>query len=238
MYGEVFYMKKFILFASVLFLSACMSNMNLENPFSSTTNVQNVYISQFPDVPIPADMKQDAKNTITTISSNGEKIGKEVLTGRVEHNSLGAAMAHNLQNQGWVMVGIVQGKATLQLYNKASRYLIVLVEDGNFSSKLTLWMINQVDGQGGFLNNVQDLFMEESPSFEQENVTPLMENSLPQTNYNTSNQEAITQNAGYGQTQQNYAIQEVEAQMLREQQASQNTPSNNFDSFGDNSLFK
>lgn len=142
-------MKKFILLMSALIFNACsMGNMNIENPFSSTTNVENVYLSQFPDVPIPVDMNSDAKNTITTISSNGEKVGKEVLKGRVEHNSLGAAMAHNLRTQGWNMVGIVQGKATLQLYNKSQRFLIVLIEDGSLHTTLTLWMMSQVMGQG------------------------------------------------------------------------------------------
>lgn len=231
-------MKKYILFVSVLLLNACVSNMNIENPFSSTTNVSNVYVSQFPDVPIPADMKPDPKNTITTISSNGDKIGKEVLTGRVEHNSLGAAMAHNLRNQGWFMLGIVQGKSTLQLYNKNARYLITLIEDGNFGSTLTLYMINQIGGQGSFSHNVQELFMEDTaPSYNQENVTPLMDNTSQYT-INTAQTSPVTNTATLPQEGQELSLQELEAQIRYEQAQNPNTPPSNFDSFGENSLFK
>lgn len=220
-------MKKYILFVSVLLLSACsMGNMQVENPFSSTTNVQNVYLSQFPDVPIPADMKSNPSKTITTMSSTGEKVGKEVLTGRVEHNSLGAAMAHNLKNQAWNMLGIVQGKATLQLYSKGSRFLIVMIEDGNFSSTLTLWMMNQLGGANNFPpeipGHVQDIFMDSPPNYQDDNVTPLTQDTPAHVVSTNPNQD----------------IQALEQQIRLEQQATQTQQNSNFDSFGNQSLFK
>ncbi len=148
-------MKK-ILIGCALFLSACsMDNLNVTNPFATTTEVTSVYTSQFPDVPIPVDMKSKADETLTTISSSGEKVGRETFGGRVEHNSLGAAMAHNLKNQGWMMLGIVQGERTMQLYQKGGRYLIVTIEDGTIEAKLEVWMISQVGG--GFGQNVQSI---------------------------------------------------------------------------------
>ncbi len=133
-----------------LFLGACsMDNVSISNPFSATTEVTSVYTSQFPDVPIPMDMDSEPKETLTTISSSGDKVGKETFSGRVEHNSLGAAMAHNLANQGWTMLGIVQSDSTLQLYQKGTRYLIITISDGTISSNMVLWMVSQQSGSFG-----------------------------------------------------------------------------------------
>lgn len=65
---------------AVLLLAGC-SNLNIPNPFSSTSDVNDVYISQFPDIPIPADMKSVPKNTLVTATQDGTKVGLETFEG-------------------------------------------------------------------------------------------------------------------------------------------------------------
>ncbi len=139
-------MKKYLLLMSLMLTACNFDDITVTNPFAATTDVSSVYTSQFSDVPIPMDMKSDANNTLTTISSSGHKIGKESFSGRVEHNSLGAAMAHNLKNQGWTMLGIAQGENTLQLYQKNARFLIVTIEESMTGSKLVVWVLSKQDG--------------------------------------------------------------------------------------------
>ena len=119
-------MKKIILLSSLLFLTACVSGFNSspETPASST--VSNVYTSQFPEVPIPMLMKTDPKNTLTTVNSAGEKLGRENFTGNMEASNLAAHMIQNLTSQSWSLIGTMQGEKSLQLYQKDTRYLIIL----------------------------------------------------------------------------------------------------------------
>ncbi len=149
-------MKKYLIFM-VFFLGACsVNNGAVQNPFSTSTEVTSVYVSQFPDVPIPMDMNSDVNETLTTISSSGEKVGKETFSGRVDPSSLGAAMAHNLNSQGWTMLGIVQSGNTLQLYQKNSRYLIVTITDGAFSTNMILWMLSKQSSFGQDVLNLMN----------------------------------------------------------------------------------
>ncbi len=121
-------MKKIILLSSLLFLTACVSGFNSspETPASST--VSNVYTSQFPEVPIPMLMKTDPKNTLTTVNSAGEKLGRENFTGNMEASNLAAHMIQNLTSQSWSLIGTMQGEKSLQLYQKDTRYLIIFIE--------------------------------------------------------------------------------------------------------------
>ena len=140
-------MIKYLVVASALFLSAC--SMSSSPAVSLSTAVTSVYISQFPDVPIPMQMKTIPSKTLTTLSSSGEKVGREMFSGRIDHTTLGAAMAHSLKNQGWSMIGIVQSTSTLQLYKKSTRFLILNIEAGTISSSMDLWMISHLDQHMG-----------------------------------------------------------------------------------------
>ena len=84
-------MKKFLLFASFLLLTACldMNTSGSSTPAASTT-VSNVYTSQFPEVPIPMLMEPDPKNSLTTVNSAGEKLGRENFKGNMEASNLAA----------------------------------------------------------------------------------------------------------------------------------------------------
>lgn len=189
-------MKKYLLFAGFLFLSACsMGSMGTSSssPSGSTANpVSNVYASQFPDVPIPVGMESEAKEAFTTISSSGDKVGKEAFSGRVEHGSLGATMALNLKNQGWTLLGIVQSQRIFQLYSKGSRYLVITIEDGTLGSDMELWMISQIAAKQ---SPNQEVFNFQNPaSNTPQNVqsTPNTQNApLPTSDFDSFGSESL-----------------------------------------------
>lgn len=155
-------MKKILLCCSFLFLTACFSGLNATPDQPQTSTVSNVYTSQFPDVPIPMLMKADPKNTLTTINSTGEKLGRENFTGSMEASNLAAHMVQNLSAQGWTLIGSMHGEKSLQLYNKETRYLIVFIGVGNFSTAMEVWVVNHIDNfslptQNGDSFNLGDL---------------------------------------------------------------------------------
>lgn len=134
-------------------LTGC-ADLNIPNPFSSTSDVNDVYISQFPDVPIPADMKSEPKNTLVTPTQDGTKMGLETFTGRVEAASLANAMIHNMARQGWSLRGSISGKRTMQLHEKDQRYAILYFYDQTMSTAMEVWVLNRLsESTLGGMNN-------------------------------------------------------------------------------------
>lgn len=133
---------------SAAVLTAC-SNLNIPNPFSSSSDVNDVYISQFPDIPIPADMKSVPKNTLVTPTQDGAKIGLETFSGRVESASLANAMIHNMSRQGWSLRGSTTGKRTMQLHEKDQRYAVIYLYDQTMNTAMEIWVLNRLS-EGGF----------------------------------------------------------------------------------------
>ena len=175
-------MKKYLLFAGLLLLSACtMSSTNANNANPAGAVTTTMYASQFPDVPIPSGMKSKPKETFTTISSSGEKVGKESFSGSVEHSSLGATMAGNLKNQGWTLLGIVQSQRVFQLYAKGSRYLVITIQDSTLGSDMELWMISQITAHSA----VQEAANSQEP------VQSLSDSPLPSSDFDSFGSESL-----------------------------------------------
>lgn len=133
---------------TVLLMAGC-SSLNIANPFSSTSDVNDVYISQFPDIPIPADMKSVPQNTLVTATQDGTKVGLESFEGRVEAASLANAMIHNLSRQGWSLRGSVTGKRTMQVHEKDNRYVVLYLYDQTMTTAMEVWVLNRLT-EGGF----------------------------------------------------------------------------------------
>lgn len=146
-------MKKILLLASFLMLTACF-NMDTSSDTPAASTVSNVYTSQFPEVPIPMLMEPDPKNSLTTVNSAGEKLGRENFKGNMEASNLAAHMVQNLTSQSWSLIGAVQGEKTLQLYQKDSRYAVIFIERGTIYTYMQVWVVNQLSNfslpaQGG-----------------------------------------------------------------------------------------
>ena len=118
-----------ILLGLALTLTGC-AGLEFSNPFSGTSDVNDVYYSKFPDIPIPSDMKSDLKETLVSTTPNAVKVGLETFSGRVESSSLASAMTHNMTPQGWVLRGQITGKRTMQLFEKDGRFAAIYLYDG------------------------------------------------------------------------------------------------------------
>ncbi|MCH5276650.1 MAG: hypothetical protein J1E80_02325 [Desulfovibrionaceae bacterium] len=133
---------------AVLFMTGC-SGLNIPNPFATTSDVNDVYMSQFPDIPIPADMKSVPKNSLVTATQDGTRVGLESFEGRVEAASLSNAMIHNLSRQGWSLRGSVTGKRTMQVHEKDTRYVVLYLYEQTMTTAMEVWVLNRLT-EGGF----------------------------------------------------------------------------------------
>jgi hypothetical protein len=136
-------------------LTGCVAP-DIPNPFASTSDVSDVYLSQFPDIPIPADMKSNSKNTLVSTTPDGIKIGLETFTGRVQAPSLANAMIHNMSRQGWSLRGSVTGNRTMQLHEKEERFAVIYLYESALNTTMEVWIVNRLPG--GLFGGGQSLF--------------------------------------------------------------------------------
>ena len=135
-----------MLLGLTLALAGGCAGIEFTNRFSSTSDVNDVYYSKFPDIPIPSDMKSDIGETLVSSTPNGVKVGLETFSGRVESASLASAMTHNMMPQGWILRGQVTGKRTMQLYEKDGRFAAIYLYDGMMNTTMEIWVLYNLDG--------------------------------------------------------------------------------------------
>ncbi len=141
---------RFLLVALALSSLASCADLGIPNPFQPTSDVNDIYISQFPDIPIPSDMRLNAKNTLITPAPDGAKSGLATYAGRVESVSLANAMLHNMTGRGWTPLGSVSGKRTTQVYEKDQRLAVIYIYEQTLDTALEVWMLNRQTGGAAF----------------------------------------------------------------------------------------
>ncbi len=146
-------MKRFVCLAALLLLLQGCADVNFSNPFEQTpaaTSVNDVFYDEFPDVPFPADMQVDRKNSMVVATPDGVKIGVLTATGRVDKLSLTTATIHNMQKKGWTLRGMVHGSRSMQIFEKEGRYAVCCFYEQTLSSAMEVWVVTRLaDGVGG-----------------------------------------------------------------------------------------
>lgn len=139
---------------------------NLRNPFfNSTAHVDDVYYGSFLDICIPKSMTIDHSRTLVSVGQDGEKIGLLTFEGRVDRSSLCSAMIHNMSHQGWTLRGIIDGKRTIQLYEKSSRYAILYIYNQQLTTAIEVWVLARLDDGTYQLNPSKETIMSQDSSY-------------------------------------------------------------------------
>lgn len=129
---------------AVLLLPGC-ADMTLSNPFETTSDVNEVYYDQFPDIAIPADMSVDRSRTLISVAQDGTKVGLLTVEGRVERSSLSTAIMQNMSKRGWALRGIVAGNKTMQLYEKDQRHAVIYLYDQVTTTAMEVWVTTRLN---------------------------------------------------------------------------------------------
>lgn len=138
---------------------------SFSNPFSSSTaHVDDVYYGSFPDICIPKSMSIDHNRTLVSVGPDGEKIGLLTFEGRVDRSSLCSAMIHNMSRQGWTLRGVIDGKRTIQLYEKSGRYAILYIYNQQLTTAIEVWVLARLDDGAYQLNlSRETIISQDSP---------------------------------------------------------------------------
>lgn len=148
---------------AIFLLTAC-SSMGISNPFDSTSDVNEVYFDQFPDVAIPYAMSVDQERTLITTAPDNTKSGLLTVTGRVERTSLSNAMVHNMNKQGWTLRGMTSGDKTIHIYEKNQRYAVIYFYEQLTKSAMEIWIANRLN-ENAALNGSNNSGSMDTPSF-------------------------------------------------------------------------
>lgn len=123
-----------------LVLQGC-ADMGIENPFSSgSSDVNEVYYDQFPDIPIPRDLSVDRKRSLVSVTHDGSKAGLVTTEGRLEMLSLTSAMIHNMSGQGWALRSSTTGPRMIQVYEKDNRFAVLYYYEQTMSAAMEIWV--------------------------------------------------------------------------------------------------
>ncbi len=134
--------------AAMLLFSGC-SNMqmpNVPNPFQQPSITES-YVSQFPDIPIPAPMSTSNDDTLVTMGTDGTKFGVEAFSGRVDRVSLANVMMQNMTREGWQLRGSSIGVRSMQLYEKAPHFAAIFFQESVVTTRMDVWVVNGVNAQ-------------------------------------------------------------------------------------------
>lgn len=129
---------------ATLLLPGC-ADMTLSNPFETTSDVNEVYYDQFPDIAIPSDMSVDRSRTLISVAQDGTKVGLLTVEGRVERSSLSNAVMQNMRKRGWALRGMVAGGKTLHIYEKDQRYTVVYLYDQVTTTAMEIWVTTRLN---------------------------------------------------------------------------------------------
>lgn len=132
-----------LLILSLLALPGC-ADLNISNPFETTTSANEVYYDQFTDVPLPRDMSVDSKRSLVSVSQDGSKTGLLTVEGRVDKPSLANAMILNMNHQGWSLRAATTGAKTMHLYEKDNRYAIIYFYEQTTSVAMEIWIATRL----------------------------------------------------------------------------------------------
>ena len=148
---------------SVLFLLPGCAEMNISNPFESSTSSET-YFDQFPDIPIPRDMNVDTKRSLVSVAQDGSKLGLLTVEGRVDKPSLANATILNMNRQGWALRGTINSNKVVQLYEKDNRYAFIYIYEQALNVAMELWVANRL-AEGVLPGASSDMSGGSSPSF-------------------------------------------------------------------------
>lgn len=113
---------------------------------SDQTGVGDVYYADFPDVPIPSEMKLDSGRSQVGKSAGGNAIGYLEFSGSVAWDSLVNACASNLTRDGWSVIGLFRGERSLVVADKMDRICVISISDGFPSTTMSVWVTDKTNG--------------------------------------------------------------------------------------------
>lgn len=136
------------LFAALILLSLslCLGGCFSFGSGSGTDPVSSgvgYYYDEFVDVAIPKEMTAKRGDTFITYTTDGVKLGSQLVSGRVEMTSLVSAMYGHMLRDGWRALSVFRfSSRSLLIFEKAERICTFHISEGLIDTEM-LFFISQ-----------------------------------------------------------------------------------------------
>lgn len=103
----------------------------------------------FGDIMVPRELSVVKKDSLV-MTSGGVTSGILVLKGSVNVNSLSNFFENKMPIDGWRKMGSFRSAQSIFLFEKPTRWCVIAITDGNFSSKVEIWVapLDRQDASG------------------------------------------------------------------------------------------
>lgn len=98
----------------------------------------HVYLD-FGDVMLPRELDLDKKESFV-MNTAGMTSGVLVMSGGVDANSLVGFFESKMPVDGWHKVGSFRSARSMLLFEKKTRWCVIAITDGKFSTKVEIWV--------------------------------------------------------------------------------------------------
>lgn len=135
----------------------CTADGGFRNPFAdeadqpavSTAPVNPYFTGEFPDIPIPKEMKESSGSTFVT-ESQGMKTGTQTFSGQLEMVSLMNSMRRNMANDGWTLRSMQRAaKDSVLVFEKSNRIATLVFNDGMVFTDMRIFVSSRMNGDTG-----------------------------------------------------------------------------------------
>ena len=122
----------------MMLFSGCTQRVNTE-PTEEEGPTPIVTIREFPDVPIPKELKLDAKESFVYMTPEFAT-GMLVYHGNVEYDSLVRFFDESLTRNGWIIQASLKYTRTLFFYQKENRVCILTMQVTPLNLRVEIWV--------------------------------------------------------------------------------------------------
>jgi len=122
----------------MMVFSRCTKTVHTE-PTGEEGPTPIVTIREFPDVPIPKELKLDAKESLVYMTPEFAT-GMLVYNGNVDYDSLVRFFDESLTKNGWIIQASLKYTRTLFFYQKENRVCILTMQITPLNVRVEIWV--------------------------------------------------------------------------------------------------
>ncbi len=122
----------------MMLFSGCTKRIHTE-PTGEEGPTPIVTVREFPDVPIPKELKLDAKESFVYMTPEFAT-GMLVYNGNVDYDSLVRFFDESLTKNGWIIQASLKYTRTLFFYQKESRICLLTIQDTPLNVRVEIWV--------------------------------------------------------------------------------------------------
>ena len=125
--------------ALMVAFTGCTKTIQTEPAGEGEGPIPLVTIREFPDVPIPKELKLDAKESLVYMTPEFAT-GMLVYNGNVDYDSLVRFFDESLTKNGWIIQASLKYTRTLFFYQKENRVCILTMQITPLNVRVEIWV--------------------------------------------------------------------------------------------------